>query len=368
MYISKHHYALELAHQGSLVYYVNPVLDGFDLSMQIEAHPETSNLFIVQYHSIAPYWTKFKARWLFNPVLHWQVRRLRRRIGKSIDVVWDFDCGNLYQDFKPFGAKLNIYHPVDQGMTQLPKAKVPDVIFSVSHEILHFYKETTAPKYFINHGLGGAFLKLAQKNKERLDKGWEYTPNNPLKASYVGNLMIPFIDKDSILKVVQKHPEVQFHFYGPYSLDVSRHGQAQVDFIKSLQQAPNVYLHGMVPQRELPAFVNDSDLFFVKYLKSPAYNGDNSHKLLEYLSTGKVVVSNKLSVHQHNNLIYQFDASEEWVRAFDYMVDKLLEQNKTLHQLKRIAFASENSYFGKIVEIEKRLHSKLVNYISGSLF
>lgn len=344
MYISKHHYALELAYQGSLVYYVNPVLDGFDLSMQIEAHPEISNLFIVQYHSIAPYWTKFKARWLFNPVLHWQVRRLRRRIGRSIDVVWDFDCGNVYQDFKPFGAKLNIYHPVDQAMTPLPETKQPDVIFSVSHDILFFYKEANAPKHFINHGLGGAFLDLAQKNKERLDAGWIYQPSKPVKASYVGNLMIPFIDKDSILRVIERLPEVRFHFYGPYSLDASRHGRAQVNFIRSLQQATNVCLHGMVPQRELPALVNDSDLFFVKYQKGASYNGDNSHKILEYLSTGKMVVSNGLNVYLNNSLFIKEDVSDIWIARFTEVIGRLGDVNSVNYQISRIELTLSCTY------------------------
>lgn len=357
MHISKHHYSLELAKLKCNVFFINPVLNGLKFSMHIKTLIDNPCLNIVQFYSIIPYWTKFKIKKLFNIILSWQIRRLRRKIGIPIDIVWDFDCGNSYQNFKIFKAKYNIFHPVDQALQKLPVDKKPHVIFSVSNEILSFYEEVNVPKYFINHGLSSQLKNIAHSNLVSATNKVFYEPNNPIKAIYVGNLMIPFLDHDTLIKAIKKHPHIEFHFLGPYSVDQRKYTLNQISFINFLRKSKNVILHGLVSQDKLIHLVNDADMFFMKYLKSAAYNGDNSHKVIEQLSTGKVILSNKLSIYKNDALLIMHDDREQWLRAFHHITINLTAYNSMENQKTRIQYAINNSYESQLIKIEHIINS-----------
>lgn len=354
MHISKHHYAIELTIRGNFVFFLNPVKNTPSLSIKIHPHFKVKNLFLISFSCIITYRAKFHFRWLFNLFLHTQIRRILHKIGRKIDIVWDFDRGHLYQDYSIFRSELNIFHPVDQGSETLPPQKRPDVIFSVSSEILDFYSQFTTPhKYFINHGLGDVFAELA---KQRLEEEYTYEPNEKLEAAYIGNLMIPYIGHNAILNVIQNHTDVIFHFFGPYSLKLEKNlTLCAVNFINKLNSFPNVHLHGLTKKQDIVAKIRSADILFFYYHSAPGYNSDNTHKILEYLSTGRIVIGSVLSSYRNLNLYQQANTEEEWIAIFAKTVKQIGKHNTIEQQHKRLKFVLENTYNAQLTKINEIL-------------
>lgn len=341
--VSKHHYAKEIARRGAKVYFVNPIKTALDTNIHI--YEPFQNCHVVQLGIPVPYFTKFHWRSVFDWAVNWQVKRLRRAIKSPIDIVWDFDCNLSYTNYKAFEAKLHIFHPVDQSSILFPKSKTVDCIFSVSPVILDHYKDTAVPKYFINHGLSGPFEQLATKQLQLLDmnhnSSGKQMRGDSINAGYVGNLMIPTLDRRAILEVVHKYANLSFHFWGPYN---STGTDDAAKFIHQLTAAPNVSLHGKATTSELAEVLPSMDVLFYAYQRSSNYNADNSHKVLEYLSTGKTVVGSALSVYADNPLIEQAHSSQEWVSLFGDVILRLDQLNTTTNAIQRMNFALSQVY------------------------
>lgn len=354
MYVSKHHYAIELAKRGNKVYFLNPVLNLRDVNILIEQHNNIENIFIITYSSIITYLTKFHARKIYNLFIHAQIKRILRKIGHPIDITWDFDCANLYQTFAVFNSPINIFHPVDKSNALIPPQKKPNIIISVSEKILDLYKNIDTPKVIINHGVNGNFLNLAMSKLKNLSES-PYVANTPLEAYYFGNLMIPFIGYESILAVIKEHPNVNFNFCGSFS-ETGNYKPHCIDFIKKIKKLDNVILHGIKKQSELVELAGKADLFFFYYIENLAYSRDNSHKLLEYLCTGQVVIGNNLSAYKESELYVQANTDKEWVTSFKEIINNINIYNSTERQRKRLEFAIEQSYDNHISKIEEYLN------------
>lgn len=348
MYVSKHHYAIELAKRGNKVYFLNPVLNSWDINIRIEQHNNIENIFIITYSSIITYLTKFHARKIYNLFIHMQIKRILRKIGHPIDITWDFDCANLYQTFSIFKSQLNIFHPVDKSNILIPPKKKPNIIISVSDEILKYYKHNNAPKLLINHGLSDSFVKKALNN---LQNKVSYKPNSTLQAFYFGNLMIPFLGHENILIIIKKYPNITFNFFGFYS-ETGNYNPKSISFIKELKTYTNVVLYGVKSQSELISLSSKADIFFFYYLESAAYSRDNSHKLLEYLATGKIIIGNALSAYQKSSLYMQANTDKEWLDLFEKAVKNINYYNSIEKQRKRLEFAIKQSYENHINSIE----------------
>ncbi|NET36075.1 MAG: glycosyltransferase family 4 protein [Cyanothece sp. SIO1E1] len=362
MHISKHHYAIELAKCNNIVYFINPVQDKRDFSLGITKHESISNLHIVNYSSFIPYWFKFHWRSLFNIFLNWHVRRIIKKIDRKIDIIWDFDCNNLYENLDLFGAKMKIFHPVDQGAKKLPPTKIPDIIFSVSNDILETYKDIKKPKYFINHGLGSPFLAHAQEclDSKNID---ETISDYPLKIGYIGNLTVPPLNRSPIMQLIEAYPSIDFHFWGPYDISVNTASDI-VSFIEFLKSSPNVVLYGKKNPTEILPIIKNMDALLLNYKATTAYNADNTHKILEYFSLGKVVISSRLKVYKDEAILRQAKNDEEWISYFNEVIQDLAKFNKKEKQLERISFAVQNSYPNQIKRIEFLLLKHLSNRFS----
>lgn len=356
MYVSKHNYAIELAKRGNKVYFLNPVINGRKLSIQITPHSDISNLFLITFYSIVPYWLKFHIKYILDIFINIQISRILKRINQKVDIIWDFDCGNLYEDYRIFQSHLKIFHPVDQSSQVLPKHKKPDFIFSVSHDILNNYQYYPAPKKFINHGLSQTFLSLVEQNLIHENK--EYNSHNPIKAAYIGNLLIPFINHSIILKAIKEFPEVQFVFFGTYFIKGNSNNIQYSPFVSALMECPNVVLHGQQTQDSIVKHIKDIDFFFFYYNEHSAYNRDNSHKILEYLSTGKVIIGSPLSVYKKSDLFIQADTPSEWLEAFRDILKHINRYNSPKRQRERLVYAQSQSYKLQVDRIEQYISNQ----------
>src|SRR5579871_1976952 len=161
MFISKHHYAIELAKRGNTVFFLNPPdnhkfsLSGKSKRIKIEQSKEHADLYLISHQLYFPYLLKFHIKPVFDLLMKKHVGDILKSIKKKVDIIWSFDLGNLYLlDF--FGRKpYKIFHPVDEPMdtNAIASAKGSDIIFSVTNEILEKYTAFDVPKHFINHGV-----------------------------------------------------------------------------------------------------------------------------------------------------------------------------------------------------------------------
>lgn len=297
--VSKHHYATVLAERGNKVFFLNPPgsSQGFAIT-----HSGLSNLDIVDYSPFFPLSIRFRSSQLFDLLMKWQVKLLLRKLKVSFDIVWCFDP-NLYTDLSVFSAPVKIFHPVDlfDQKSAYITASTAQVIFSVSPSILEKFSSLGVPSFLINHGLGKEFVSVAQDQTSAESRQRK-------KIGYVGNLQIPYLDRDLLRKVIYACPEVDFHFIGPYESGQSSLGNGDKEarsFIKYLQASSNVVLMGPMGTEELAGYMKQLDAFLICYSSNiQGYDLSNTHKMLEYLSTGKPVISTPIKAYvDHGDII-----------------------------------------------------------------
>lgn len=357
MFLSKHHYALELAKLGNKVYFLSPP-DQRSMAFynSIRVNGKTENLFLIDHQLFFPYSVKFKSMPLFHWLMRFHVKNILKRIGE-IDIVWSFDIGNLYP--LPFFAStvFKIYHPVDEPESKqsIKAAEGANIIFSVTAEILKKYELYSISKRLINHGLSSDFL-IDQDDIEKDDV---------IRIGYSGNLLRKDIDRRILLSIVQQNERILFNFWG--AIDNSSNIGATLNdessnFINSLKKYPNVILHGQVDTKQLAKEIQSMDAFLICYdIRLDQSKGTNYHKIMEYLSTGKVVISNNVTAYNNMEHLVQMplcrDNNDELPNLFNQIMRDLKFFNSHELTSRRKAFAKENLYKNHVLQVEKDLDS-----------
>jgi len=358
MFLSKHHYALELARRGNSVFFLNPPQQekergkSFIEIKPLEGH---ENLFLIEHRLFFPYWLKFKAQGVFHWLIQFHIKRIVARIDQPLQLVWSFDLGNLYP-LRYFRVPVyKVFHPVDEPLNKaaIDAAEGADILFSVTHEILEKYNHCEAPKYFINHGVSEEFLEVGEghtNSQETLHVGWS------------GNLLRPEIDREILLRIIHENPRVTFDFWGSHSLKQTNIGgaidQETEKFITRLHQEQNVKLHGAVSSGTLATAIRDMDAFLICYdIEKDQSKGTNYHKIMEYISTGKITISNNVTTYRDRPELIQMisdrKSNDSLPELFRRVVDNLKEYNTSeLIRLRR-RFAADNSYKNQTDRIEK---------------
>jgi hypothetical protein len=282
VFISKHHYAEELAKKNNQVYFLQPPrtsgLPGYKIS-QLET---AQNIHLISWRPFFPRIIRFHFKRLYRLLISWQARWLRHRAGCNFDVVWSFEF-NLYPDLTVFGPAFRVFHPVDplSNELQINVSESADLILSVSQKILgNFSSSRFAGKtHMVGHGLSSEFEQLAMCEEVEVSEKGAY-----LKAGYFGNLDRRIIDINLWERLISQFADVQFNFWGPYTM-----GE---EFERRIGQFENVTLHGKKDKQKLIEEISRIDVFLLLYKQDDTESDlSNSHKILEYLSTGKALVS-----------------------------------------------------------------------------
>jgi glycosyltransferase involved in cell wall biosynthesis len=359
MFVSKHHYALELAKYGNTVYFLNPPDATLKESVQVMALASTPGLFIISHRLNFPYNIKFHAIGIFHWLMRWHIKKIVKVIGKPIDIVWSFDLGNLYP-FKLFPKKtLRVFHPVDEPLnaTAINSAKGAQVIFSVTNEILEKYRGYGLPLHFINHGVSEIFLEQQQVPRS----------GDTILVGFSGNLLRPDIDRPVFLQIIKENPHIVFECWGSYQAKDDNIGGGFSNetalFIDSLRALPNVILHGAVPAAELAAGYRRMDAFLICYdVERDQSKGTNYHKVMEYLGAGKVIISNNISTYKDRpdlvSMISERLHNSSLPALFKEVTGNLALYNTPEALLKRQQFAAGNTYKMQVANIECLLNAQ----------
>jgi glycosyltransferase involved in cell wall biosynthesis len=361
--VSKHHYAIELARRGNRVFFLEPPALHAAAPVQISAAPGQPGVTIVRYRLPFPGVLRFHARPVFDWLMRRHVQRLRRAIGMPLDAVWCFEY-NLFSDLRWFGAPVRIYHPVDAvvARSHIRPATTASLVLSVSESILQHFRGLAVPAHLIGHGLADAFAHHARASIASAGDGGR--ASIAPQVGYVGNILHPSLDTGNLRRMVECCPEATFHFWGPYTERETGFAapEEQLGFVRFLADMPNARLHGSRTPEALAAAMQQMDAFALAYTTKRLYDGSNSHKILEYLSTGKVVVSSRMSAYaaRRDLLVMTEEGNDELPELMKATLARLDEHNHPARQMLRRQFALDNSYarqLDRVVDLLTTAHA-----------
>jgi hypothetical protein len=363
LFVSKHHYALELAKMGNNVFFLNPPNEKFDNSkkrIEIIQSKENSNLHIIYNTLWFPYFLKFHFLKLFHLLMRFQIKKIIKKVGIDIDLVWSFDLANVFPLIYFTNAAIKIFHPVDPSSDeQSIKAAIgADYIFTTAEEISMLYNKSICPKKIINHGLSEVFLNREDNSISNFEH----------RIGISGNLLRHDIDHNIMISIFKQNPECIFECWGTNSYPISNHktheSSLELNFIKEISRLPNVIMHGVVSTQKLAEDYQRMNAFLICYdLNAKNKLGPNYHKVLEFMSTGKIIVSNYMSPYSGNkNLIKMaenINDNSELPKLFKEVMANLCFFNSSYLQQTRKRFAEDNLYRLQILRIESFINQHL---------
>ncbi|WLE98257.1 MAG: glycosyltransferase [Candidatus Electrothrix communis] len=343
--VSKHHYARTLAERGVRVFFLNPP-DDFQSGFKIEKEGVIPSLYIVSAPKVASglrFYPAILRRWLEE---RW-LARFEKVIDTKIDIIWLFENSRFF-DMRFAGDRLKIYHQVDLNQDFHLKLAVStaDICFCVTDSIKNRIIQLTPKCYKISHGLSKFPKKyfLSEKQLRRFE-------GNTLHAVYVGNLDMQYLNAELLTEVAQRNIDVRFHFVGGYS---------EKGVLRSLAgHLKNVIWWGRVESSLLSSIFERADVLLLAY-RAELYpeQVDNSHKIMEYLASGKIIVATYTGEYQDKrHLLEMVDNSSEYVAAFERVLNGLSHYNSHERQKDRIEFSRQHTYdkqLDKIFDLLKK--------------
>ena len=359
MLMSKHHYAIALAKHGNKVYFIGQSDKRKRLKRGEIRLVQTSysKVTAVEHRIWHPYILKFKAKPVYNFFTFFHLLKITRKIGEQPDIVWSFDTGNsLPLSF--FSKKaLKIYMPVDGPFStkfEMDAASSANIIFSVADNILDCYKSIPKQKFNLGHGVADSFIQMKTEDSS----------NSPLRIGYSGSLLKNDIDTSVFLQIIQQHSDKIFEFWGEYDHTKSSIHLPQdvsfstLQFIDELKKLSHVILHGPVEMEALAAGLHSMDAFMVCYDNKDLHN---NHKVLEYLASGKVVISSYMKQYEGRaDFVQMVKNNKDIPILFTSVVNDLKNHNSVELQSKRIRFAAQFTYGEQIKKIASHISSSIV--------
>ena len=317
---------------------------------------EMGGVKLVRYKIFLPEIFKFKLPALYKRTTEKKLKALVKKLVGKVDWCIDFGCYQFFDNLDFVNADRKIYFPVDDFGNLKLTSRGAEKIFSVSTSIVEKFRCSGLDCAFINHGLANVF---AEKARMKLTgKKIKEHANGHLKFGYSGNLFIRFLDIPVLQKIIEGHPGVEFHFFGNTAYDPAN--PQHLKWFEFLSSTANVQLHGFLKPEKLAQAYEEMDGFLLCYKPDyKDYHAENSHKVFEYLSTGKLIISTHLSLYEGNELINMSpkDANHLLPGIFRQVIGRIHEYNAEEMQQRRLALALENTYQKQVERIVNSFNS-----------
>jgi glycosyltransferase involved in cell wall biosynthesis len=347
VFVSKHHYAIELAKKGNQVYFINAP-SSKQKGITIREEQDYPGLFIVDYRILFK-GQRFLPGFLRRTIDRFFFRQLQKKAKCKFDVVINFENSRFY-DFRFLPPDiLSIYFQVDENQDYHPlvAARSANITLAINEEIRLFLQQSGKEVFKISHGFSGT---LSGQAKDIIEGQYNYQPTNKnLTAAYVGNIDNGYVNQDLLIELVQAYPEITFILYGPYS--------AKGKVYQSLMGMANVIFKGKIPSYMIAGELAKADILFYLYIDS---FDSSSHKVLEYLASGKAIIGNQLKEYQEADFI-SFADSKIYLAKFKELISTIKERNNTDLMRKRIEFAVNNNYGKKLLQVEEIINDNAIH-------
>jgi hypothetical protein len=350
--ISKHHYARELARNNEVYFICAPEV-GIGFSFEIRKEQGVN---VIDYKLPLPEKLKFHANGFYKWVNQQVVKHNFNKAGLSFDICIDFGAYALYDNFSFLKPSIGIFFPVDDFEALKPTTRGADFVFSVSDIIVKKFVDEGVDCHFINHGLSSDFAEVA---KQRLSEEVVYKKGEPVKVAYAGNLFIKFLHFGVFKELIQRNRDIEFHLFGGTRFNAA--DPQLVDWDKFLKSSSNVKVHGFTQPVELAKALGSMDACLLCYKPDyKNYHGENSHKIFEYMSSGKLLISAHISLYKNSTLMVMSpkDKEEELIGLFSDAIANLADHNSKEKSSERIKLALDNTYARQIERINEIIATK----------
>ncbi len=356
MFISKHHYAIELAKLGYSVFFINPPKEKKIGGLpKVRIHEtEYKNLKVVEHTLFFSSYFKFHLPFLHHLLIVIQRGFILRKIGTP-NLVMSFDLTNNFPLTSLNCKKIFFAADEPRAEQNFISARNADLIVSVSQHILDLYKPyyPQTDLFLINHGLSDEFLNIPTDSLKKY-KG--------INIGLSGNFLFNDIDYPILLQIIEENPLIKFHFFGNHSVESNigaDSSQRNIDYLTQIKSNPNCVFHGVLGKRELALELNQMDGFLICYDPQKGQSsGSNSHKILEFLSTGKVIISSNFSFYEGTTLFEMCTekSNKQLKNLFHKTFHSFVYRNPEKISIERKYFAFKNTYANNIQELISRLN------------
>lgn len=340
LHMSKHHLSQALAARGNEVVFLDPPASE---QRSISTH-RFGEVTVVRYK----HWLRGVNR-LPIPVNRWYYRslidRVAHRSGGPFDIIWNFDTSRM-QSF-PNGSEFKLLHLADydilyQGQGLIPSA---DLIFTTCQVVAdEVAPKTKARTVNMGHALDERWLSGTADLVHR-------PISDPRRVVFMGQLANTYNDWEGFEETARSHPSMEFTFIGPFI-----EGFAEPAF-QRLKELPNVEFTGLKPKQELIPMVRSADILWYGFRSAArAKERANPHKVLEYLSTGNVIVGSYTMEYEKRGDLFTMAAQGGSLNAaFDLALLNFAELNAHERRSERIRFAQERSMPNLIHRMEQEI-------------
>jgi len=339
---SKHHYAINLADRKNKVYFLNPPTKNNKLE-KIQ-----DNLWLINYKSLVR-GLRFMPVYISGIFVDMEIKMLEKRYKIKFDIIWNFDTSRFF-NLSHIKDKLKIAHIVDwsENFNRKILSKSTDVNLCTSRFLESELRKNNQHSYNIGHGYSPSSYKLTYSEKERLRDGYL------IKAGYVGNLMIKYLDWKIFYNLIKKNSTIGFYFLGPVGKSNLSSTVIQDKFYYEVRNLENAIFLDEIPSKKIPAYLKNFDILLLIYEdKGHSKQLANPHKVLEYLASGRVMLSSFVDEYSRKDgLIEMVEKNIEFQKKFEEILLNLEFYNSKNLTNKREHFALKNTYSKKIREIE----------------
>lgn len=327
LFVSKHNYAIELA-KCNRVYFLNP--PGKEYSCHQTRY---KNVWEVNYRGFVR-GLRFLPKFIQRTSMKLKFERLQQMTAAKFDCVWSFD-NSVFFDFSFLSQPIvTICHIVDhsQDFQFGTAASTADLCLGISQNIVDRLALFNKNSYLMPHGIS---IDLAGHIDVTL-------PGlNTVKAIYAGNLNSRYLDRRAFIRLISENPKVDFIFLGSGS--------------DSWEKKSNTFFLGKIERELLIKYLEKADVLLMLYeVEKFPDQLTNAHKLLEYLSAGKVTVSSFVKDYSDKSDLLRMTASNDDIPSvFSEVVSNLSFYNSSESIQVRKLFAARNTYSHRLQEIEQ---------------
>ena len=284
-----------------------------------EASIQRLNKFLLLFQlRIILFFLKFEAPvlWVCTPSFADVALALRKRISKCL-VYYCVDNISFY------AGEMNPYI-LQQEIKLHSRA---DLAFFVNHQLVKERKQYNPNTHHLGHGVDYEHYAMLENASSAVPDDLKAIPG-PI-VGYIG--VMRGLDFELVKYLAQKNKELSFVFIGDVQEDLS--GAASL---------PNVHFLGKKPYESLPLYMSHIACFGIFYFAEDVFNNyRNPKKLLEYLATGKPVVSVPiLEMEYFKELVYIARGYEE----FDRLLKQAVYSDPPALRKARRQYAKENTW------------------------
>ena len=348
VFVSKHHYATHLAKRRNKVFFLNPPSNEY----RIDA-TKYPNVWSVQYKGFIKGLRFFPS--LFQQILvKKELEVLEEKCGVVFDILWSFDNSVFYSLKSLPSSILKISHIVDlnQDFQTKKAAKSADFCFCTTESIYQRLKKYNSRTFKVNHGV------LYNESLENTNTA--LPGKNKVKAAYVGNLSMHYLDWELLYEVSSHYTHVDFIFIGPEGKsNLSKTGGVN-KWREKVKKQDNCFFLPPVRATDIPVFLKAADLLLICYQEKYHREQANPHKMMEYLLSGKTVVCTYTAEYKDlskRGLISMCERNKSFKLVFEAILVGLADWNAVIKQKQRQEYALSHTYDMQIKRIESLINS-----------